>query len=50
MYLAGVSTRRVEDITEAFWSTRVVGAFPDGPAVMLASARLRHAAGNLVLS
>ena len=29
MYLAGVSVRRVEDITEAFWGTRVspVGGF-----------------------
>lgn len=46
MYLAGISVRRVEDITEALWGTRVstgtVGAFPDGhSALMLVTARLR---------
>src|SRR4051812_13418176 len=51
MYLAGISVRRVEDITEALWGrimkeirrrTRVVGAFPDGQSCLnLAAARLR---------
>ena len=49
MYLAGVSVRRVEDITEAPWGTRVssgtVVSFPDGQsALMLVAARLRHIA------
>ena len=43
MYLAGVSVRRVEDITEVIWGTKVVGAFPDGnSAVMFAAARLHY--------
>jgi len=48
MYLAGVSVRRVEDITQALWGTRVsAGCFPDGnSALMLAAARLRHVAGT----
>ena len=47
MYLAGVSMRRVEDITEVRRRTRVVGAFPDGQsALMLVAARLRHVAGT----
>ena len=46
MYLAVVSVRRVEDITEALWGT-LVGAFPDGQlALNLAAARLRHIAGS----
>lgn len=31
MYLAGVSVRRVEDITEALWGTRVKAPSPAGP-------------------
>jgi transposase-like protein len=31
MYLAGVSVRRVEDITEALWGTRVSPATVDRP-------------------
>ena len=52
MYLAGVSVRRVEDITEALWGARVSpstvsGAFPDGQSALnLAAARLRHIAGH----
>jgi len=30
MYLAGVSVRRVEDITEALWGTRVSPSTPRG--------------------
>jgi len=46
-YYAGVSPRRVGDITEALCGTRVVGAFPDGnSALLLVSARLRHIAGK----
>ena len=32
MYLAGVSVRRVEDITEALWGTRVRSSSGQGPA------------------
>jgi transposase-like protein len=44
MYLAGVSVRRVEDITEALWGTRVspstvsdpAGAEPSNPVLGVA--------------
>ena len=46
MYIADVSVRRVEDITEAAVGD-AGGAFPGGQsAVMLVAARLRHIAGT----
>lgn len=58
MYLAGVSVRRVEDISEALWGSRVSAStisglnkkayvHPDGnSALMLVCARLRYDAGK----
>ena len=42
MYLAGVSLRRVEDITEALWGSKGAPA----TILMLVCARLRHVAGT----
>ena len=39
MYLAGVSVRRVEDITEALWGTRVSPSTVSDTVSQLASVR-----------
>jgi hypothetical protein len=56
MYLAGISVRRVEDITEALWGTRVSPSTVSNlnkkiyakieACLNLAAARLRHIAGT----
>ena len=40
MYLAGVSVRRVEDITEALWGSKVAGAVNARNSLSYPSSRL----------